>query len=86
MPITLTPEPIQWLETEVAIGRFGSLEDGVRVAVDELMQPRNEPDDDLMWAMPLVDEAIAEIDQGQGIGWDDAKKSLDAMLKARGIR
>jgi Arc/MetJ-type ribon-helix-helix transcriptional regulator len=86
MTITLTPEQIKWLATEVAAGRFVSIEDGVRSAVAELMQPRIELEDDLTWTQPLVDEAVAEIDQGKGIAWDDAKKSLDAQLKARGIR
>ena len=78
MTIQLSPEQQQWLEAQVAAGHFSSLEQAVAVAIADLMATA---EDDLDWAKPLVDEAAAELDRGEGVPADKAfariRKSLD---------
>lgn len=78
MTVQLSPEQQQWLEDQVAAGHFSSLEEAVAVAIADLMATA---EDDLDWAKPLVDEAIAELDRGEGVPADEAfariYKSLD---------
>jgi len=78
MTIQLSPEQQQWLEAQVAAGHFSSLEQAVAVAIADLMATA---EDDLDWAEPLVDEASAELDRGEGVPADEAfariRKSLD---------
>jgi len=78
MTIQLSPEQQQWLEAQVAAGHFSSLEQAVAVAIVDLMATA---EDDLDWAKPLVDEAAAELDRGEGVPADEAfgriYKSLD---------
>jgi len=78
MTIQLSPEQQQWLEAQVAAGHFSSVEQAVAVAIADLMTMS---EDDLDRAKPLVDEAAAELDRGEGVPADQAfariLKSLD---------
>jgi antitoxin ParD1/3/4 len=78
MTVQLSPEQQRWLEDQVKAGHLASLEQAVAVAIADLMAT---VDDDLEWAKPLVDEAIASIDRGEGIPADEAwariRKSID---------
>lgn len=69
MSIQLSPEQQRWLEAQVAAGHFSSLEEAVTVAIADLMAIA---EDDLDWAKPLVDEAIASVERGEGIPADEA--------------
>jgi antitoxin ParD1/3/4 len=69
MTIQLSPEQQRWLEAQVEAGHFPSLEQAVAVAIADLMAA---VEDDLEWAKPLVDEAIAAVDRGEGIPSDEA--------------
>lgn len=68
MTITLTPEQQAWLEAQVAAGTIPSVEDGVRVAVADLMAIA---EDDLAWAKPYVDKARVSAARGDVISGDD---------------
>ena len=78
MTVQLSPEQQRWLEDQVKAGHFASLEQAVAVAIADLMAT---VDDDLEWAKPLVDEAIASVDRGEGIpageAWVRIRKTLD---------
>ena len=78
MTVQLSPEQQRWLEDQVKAGHFASLEQAVAVAIADLMAT---VDDDLEWAKPLVDEAAAELDRGEGVPVDEAfariRKTLD---------
>lgn len=63
MQITVEREQEDVLREFVATGRFSSVEEAVRAAIDQLRFA----EDDLSWAKPLVDEAIAEIERGESI-------------------
>jgi antitoxin ParD1/3/4 len=69
MTVQLSPEQQRWLEAQVAAGNFSSLEEAVAVAIADLMAAA---EDDLDWAKPLVDEAIASVERGEGIPADEA--------------
>ncbi|GEP60719.1 hypothetical protein [Reyranella soli] len=77
MAIQLSPEQQRWLEAQVAAGHFASLEQAVAVAVADLMAMAP---DDLDWAKPLVDEAAAELDRGEGLPHDEAIARIHTVL------
>jgi len=82
MTITLTPEQQKWLEAEVAAGRYESVEEGVRLAVAELMMPIDTTD--LLWAKPYIDEARASLARQGGIPAEQVFAEINAQLKQRG--
>jgi antitoxin ParD1/3/4 len=77
--VTLTPEQEKWLQDEVAAGRFDSIDDALQLAVAELMLPIET--DDLAWAKPYVDEAIAEIERGDSVTLEEFNAGVDELLK-----
>jgi antitoxin ParD1/3/4 len=83
MTVTLTPEQQAWLEAYVARGDFASIEDAARQLIDERLAERAaEEEDDLAWAKPYVDEALAEIARGDGITLEEHKRRIAARLAA----
>src|SRR5271166_5317393 len=68
MTITLDPEQEEWLKTRVARGDFASVEAAARQLIDErIAELALEGRDDLAWAKPYVDEALAEVARGKEI-------------------
>jgi Arc/MetJ-type ribon-helix-helix transcriptional regulator len=78
MKITLTPTQQKWLEGEVAAGRYASVEEAVRVAVDALMPLELR---DLSWAKPYLDEARASLARGEGITLEEFNAHVEKSLK-----
>ena len=66
MNIPLKRAHQQWLDAQVAAGRFGSLEEAIEAAVARL-QAEDAVDDH--WAKPLVAEALASLERGEGSPW-----------------
>ena len=77
MTIRLSSEQRRWLEAQVAVGHFASLEQAVAVAVADLMATA---EDDLDWSKPLVDAAAAELDRGEGVPGDEAIARIRTAL------
>jgi Arc/MetJ-type ribon-helix-helix transcriptional regulator len=77
----LTPAQQKWLEAEVAAGRYSSVEEAVRTAVDALMPPELR---DLSWVKPYLDEARASLARGEGVSAEEVFDETDAWLKSRG--
>ena len=72
MGISITPEQQAWLAAYVARGEFPSVDDAVRQLIDDRMaEERLIEEDDLDWAKPLVDEAIAAADRGDVISREE---------------
>ena len=72
MGIILTPEQEAWLQARVASGDFASIEEAARQLLDERIAERMaEETDDLAWANPYVDEALADIERGELISLDE---------------
>ena len=83
MTITLNPEQEAWLETRVASGDFASVEAAARQLIDERIAERAlEDGDDLAWAKPYIDEALAEIARGDEITLEEHKARNAARLAA----
>jgi antitoxin ParD1/3/4 len=80
MTITLKPEQEAWLASHVANGDFPSIEDAARQLIDERIAERAAIlADDLAWAKPYVDEAMAEVARGDVI----SREEHDARTEAR---
>lgn len=79
MTVTLTPEQMRWIEAAVAAGQFPSVEEAVRVAVDELMLTAEFGD--LAWAKPYIDEAREDVAKGNVIPGDEFLAWLDGRIK-----
>jgi antitoxin ParD1/3/4 len=83
MAITLRPDQVASLQTYVARGEYASIEDAARQLIDERLAERSiEENDDLSWAKPYVDEALAEIARGEGMSLEEHKKRIAAHLAA----
>lgn len=81
MTITLTPEQQAWIEAHVARGEFASMEDAARRLIDiAIIDHATLEADDLAWAKPLVDEALAEAERGNVISREDFQKSVQSFL------
>lgn len=74
MTITLPPEQQEWLEAQVKAGYYDSIEEAVASIVAEHMHLEV---DDLAWAKPLVDEAIASLDRGEGMTLEEYRARMD---------
>jgi antitoxin ParD1/3/4 len=77
MKIDLPAEQKQWLEAEVAAGRFASIDEAMEMAIAGLMTIE---DDDLAWAKPLVDKARASVARGDIISGEEYLKFLDRQI------
>jgi antitoxin ParD1/3/4 len=81
MLISLTPEQQIWLAAQVERGEFRSIEDAARQLIDErIAERRAEESDDLAWAKPYVDEALAEIERGEVMTLEEHKARNAARL------
>jgi antitoxin ParD1/3/4 len=83
MTITLSPEQVAQLQAFVTRGEFASIEDAARQLIDERLAERSiEENDDLSWAKPYVDEALAELARGEGMTLEEHKRRMAARLVA----
>ena len=83
MNISLTPEQQAWLTAHVARGDFASVEEAVRQLIDERIAERAaEEYDDLAWARPYVDEALAEVERGEFLTLDEHRARNAVRLAA----
>jgi antitoxin ParD1/3/4 len=83
MTITLTLEQEAWLKAHVAHGDFSSIEEAARQLIDERIAERaTEESDDLAWAKPCVDEALADLERGDVITCEEHEARTKALLAA----
>ncbi len=82
MTVTLDPEQEEWLKGRVARD-FASVEEAARQLIDErIAELALEGRDDLAWAKPTVDEALAEVARGEEITLEEHKARNAARLAA----
>jgi predicted transcriptional regulator len=75
--IRLKPDTEQWLKTQVAEGRFESIEDAVEVLVAEDRMTQAELDaTDLSWARPYIEEGLAAIEAGEVVPAEEVHREL----------
>ena len=77
MIVSLTPQQQAWLTALVARGDFASIEDAVRQLLDERIA---EESDDMVWAKPLVDEALAAVARGEVISREEHDARMDSLV------
>jgi antitoxin ParD1/3/4 len=81
MAITLRPEQVAQLQTLVTRGEYASIEDAARQLIDERLAERSiEESDDLSWAKPYVDEALAAVARGEVMSLEGHKERTAALL------
>ena len=80
MTITLKPDQEAWIETRVASGDFASVEEAARELIDDRISELELEDDDLAWAKPYVDEAIAAVDRGEFVTLEEHRAHMASLL------
>ena len=81
MTISRTPAQEAVLSAFVANGDFTSVEEAARHLLDERIHERAlGAGDDLAWAKPLVDEAVAEIERGEVVTREEHESRMDRVL------
>jgi antitoxin ParD1/3/4 len=78
MNVTLPPDQLKWLESQVAAGQFGSIDEALAVAVADLIAIDS---DDLAWAKPYVDQARASVARGDVVSGDEYLNDLKARVR-----
>lgn len=82
MQIALTPEQHAWLAALVERGEFPSIDEAARQLIDERIAERiAEANDDLAWAKPYVDEALAAVARGEVTSLEEHKARNVARLE-----
>ncbi len=61
MTISLPPKQLEWLALQVARGEFRSIDAAIVQLLDERIAERSLQDDELGWAKPYIDEALAAV-------------------------
>ena len=79
MTITLTPDQQKRLEAAVAAGQFASVEEAVRLAVDNLVGTDADLGD-LSWAKPYLDEARESLARGEAISLEEFNAHVEKRL------
>jgi antitoxin ParD1/3/4 len=82
MTIDLTPEQQEWIAAHVARGDFPSVEAAAQQLIDERIAERAIEEDDLAWAKPYVDEALAEVARGDVLSHEEHRARNAARLAA----
>ena len=82
MTISLTPEQQVWIAARVQRGEFATIEDAARQLIDERIAERDIESDDMAWAKPYIDEALAEVARGEEITLEEHKARNAARLAA----
>jgi antitoxin ParD1/3/4 len=83
MTITLHPDQEEWLKTRVASGDFASVEEAARQLIDERIAEREaEESDEMEWAKPYADAALAEVERGDVITLEEHESRNEARLAA----
>src|SRR5438874_1776400 len=80
MNVKLPVEQQEWLEAQVAAGHFSSIDEALSVAVIDLMTIQN---DDLAWARPYVDQALASVARGDVMSGEEFFERLEAKREKR---
>lgn len=83
MQIELTKEHEAWLREQVKAGRFANTDDAVRFAIDTVAASADTDDDDMIWAKPLIEQGIADVQAGRIVSHDDVFRQLRIILNEK---
>jgi antitoxin ParD1/3/4 len=74
------PSDVQdWIDRQIKSGAFKTPADAIAFAVRQVAPV----EDDLSWAKPLVDEAMAEMERGEGVPLSEAMRHVHDHIAAR---
>jgi Arc/MetJ-type ribon-helix-helix transcriptional regulator len=76
MQIQLSKDDEDWLQTQVAAGRYASLEEAIADAIDAL-----KGEGDFAWAEPLIAEGLRQLDRGEAEPAEDVYARIEAGLR-----
>ncbi len=79
MSISLTPDQQASLNAYVERGDFSSVEEAALRLLDERLAERALEDDNLAWAKPYVDEALADVAAGRVMSLDQHNTRMAAF-------
>ena len=80
MTISLTPEQQAWISDRIERGDFTSIEEAARQLIDERIVERAIEEDDLAWAKPLVEEALADVGRGNVLTREEHEARVNALI------
>jgi Arc/MetJ-type ribon-helix-helix transcriptional regulator len=79
--LELTPDQEAWLSKRVEVGDFGSVDEAASHLIDEAIADASHlQTTDLSWAKPLLDEAYASLERGEGSPASEAMARIRARL------
>jgi Arc/MetJ-type ribon-helix-helix transcriptional regulator len=82
MTINLSPSQIEWLEAEVAAGRFASIDEAAQAIVnDDMVRETADRAGDIGWAKPLLDDARAQIARGELVELETFNGQVDQLIR-----
>ena len=85
MTVTLSPDQLAWIEARVAKGDYLDVDEAVRDLLATGIAEHEEAEtDDMAWAKPLVDEALAELKRGEAMSLEEFEARMDARMAALG--
>ena len=83
MTITLSPDQLAWIEARVARGDYPGVDEAVRdLLAAGIAEHEAFGDDDMAWAKPLVDEALAAIERGEFTIVEDTDAYVDTLFRS----
>lgn len=77
MDVQLKPDIKQFIENQVKIGRYDSVDEAINEAVsrlrveDELLHQELDDDD-----LSAIEEGLAQLNRGEGLAWEKARADL----------
>jgi antitoxin ParD1/3/4 len=80
MQIELDDKYREWLIARVSAGDFASIEQAVATAVQRLILDDGFSDDDLVWAKPLIDDGVAQLEGGESFSHDEVFSHLKSLV------
>ena len=83
MTVTLSPDQLAWIEARVAKGDYLDVDEAVRDLLATGIAEHEEAEtDDMAWAKPLVDEALAAIERGEFMIVEDTDAYVDTLFRS----
>ena len=82
MTITLSPDQLAWIQARVSEGAYSDLDETVRDLLATGIAEHADFEDDLAWAKPSVDEALADIARGNFSVVDDTDAYIDGLFRS----
>lgn len=80
MTIHLTVDQEAWIQEHIEAGEFSSVEEAVRVLLDERIAQRDLEEDDMEWAIPLIEEGLASVETHGEISLEESRMRTNSLI------